>query len=176
MFINEMRIWYAFVINALSMFNMPMWLMWSIMEYCVCIWFVRNVVGMIVMSYVRCVNCWILRLVIELWYHIVWWEYLCVCIVMLIHTCTQWYYNPVSHPSAVWIMLYEALQIRLLEVFLWSVCLHSFVGQLWYVTLGSRGDRFVLMNIFFCVYTWHDFVLYRQTYLYMSFQLCDFPL
>ena len=64
-------------------------------------------------------------------------------------------------------MLYEALQIRLLEVFLWSVRLHSFVGQLWYVTPGSRGDRYVLMYticICFGLYL-YDLVFYKQTYL-----------
>ena len=55
-------------------------------------------------------------------------------------------------------MLYEALQIRLLEVFLWSVCLHYFVGQLWYVTPGSRGDRFVMTYILFWFV--HDMTLY----------------
>ena len=67
----------------------------------------------------------------------------------------------------LWFNAVMALQTRLLEFFLWSVRLHSFVGQLWYVTLGSRGDRFVLMYIYFCVCTWHDFVLYRHPCLYM---------
>ena len=75
----------------------------------------------------------------------------------------------------LWFNVIMALQIRLLEVFLWRFGLHSFVGQLWYVTLGSRGDRFVLMCIsFWIVHIW--LVLYRQTYLYMSFQFMDFPL
>ena len=58
----------------------------------------------------------------------------------------------------LWVNAIMALQIRLLEVFFWSVRLHSFVGQLWYVTLGSRGDRFVMMYMFFWFV--HDMTLY----------------
>ena len=73
----------------------------------------------------------------------------------------------------LWFNAIMELQIRLLEFFLWSVHLHSFVGQLWYVTLGSRGDRFMMMYMFFwIVHVW--LVLYRQLCLYMRYSVMWF--
>ena len=62
-----------------------------------------------------------------------WWDYLfvwivCYCIIVRNRIMI------VFLTLLLFWMLYEALQIRLLEVFVWSVRLHSFVGQLWYVT------------------------------------------
>ena len=67
----------------------------------------------------------------------------------VLHSCMQSYYDCFSHPSAVLKCSTRHCRLDCWRFFLWRFGLHCFVGQLWYVTPGSRGDRFVMLCIVF---------------------------
>ena len=115
-----------------------------------------------------CVNCWILCLVIEVWSCMVWWEYLCMCIVMFLHTCTQWYYNPVSHPSAVFECSMRHCRLDCWRSFV-EIVSSFFCRSALICSIGLSGGSFcdyVYIYLFFLDCIWMMMYITDKLYIY----------
>ena len=146
--------WYLMhrVIVSVSVHLHKSWLIWLCIEkYEWYEWIVMHLWGM-VWAWLICLVllCELLSIMFGTWvvilYGVV--RILCMCIFMLIYILVRNDIIILFLTLLLFWMLYEALQIRLLEVFLWRWYLHSFVGRLWYVALGCQGDRLVTMCIY----------------------------
>ena len=95
-FIIDLRKWFISMIEWIMdcwcvicvgncMIDMHLWEMWWAWIDMPCDW---------------SVSCWVLCVALSGGIVFVWREQLCMLIVMLLYNYTQWYYNPVSHPSA----------------------------------------------------------------------------